>query len=189
MLIFLQKVVPTLIMKVTTKWIRPSGIMTQNPQATIPVDNFSGSMSHVMKDLALCLWWGNLFWNYLVKSGAGVLDKLSPSEKKHGPISRQETISHLNGPAHLSIMQRQASPAVAVNEAIQGWLESTNTERQKKTPWPREIFHFVIGSSSKSIIKSATSGGPQDHSIAGARDRKQGWGWGIFDRSSSILHR
>ena len=132
MLIFLQKVVPTLIMKVTTKWIRPSGIMTQNPQATIPVDDFSGSMSHVMKDLALCLWWGNLFWNYLVKSGAGVLDKLSPSEKKHGPISRQETISHLNGPAHLSIMQRQASPAVAVNEAIQGWLESTNTERRKK---------------------------------------------------------
>ena len=55
-----------------------------------------------------------------------------PERKKHGPISRQETISHLNGPAHLSIMQRQASPAVAVNEAIQGWLESTNTERQKK---------------------------------------------------------
>ena len=95
----------------------------------------------------------------LVKCGA-CFGQAFP-ELKHWPISRQEAISHLNlltnnpsdkaksrccpdpcnGPAHLSIMQRQSSPAVAVNEAIQGWNQQTQRDI---APWPREFFQFVI---------------------------------------------
>ena len=81
--------------------------------------------------------------------------------KKRGPISRQEAISHLNllkknpsdeatsswcphpcnGPAHVSIMQRQSSPAVAVDEAVQHWDQQTQIDI---APGARETFLSVV---------------------------------------------
>ena len=96
----------------------------------------------------------------MVKSGA-CFGQAFPERKKHGPISRQEAISHLNllkknlsdeatsswcphpcnGPAHVSIMQRQSSPAVAVDEAIQHWNQQTQIDI---APRARETFLSVV---------------------------------------------
>jgi hypothetical protein len=67
---------------VRIKWIRPSGIMTQNPQVK-PRSQWTTSLApcHMLWKILHCAFDGEIFSEIIWSNRAHVLDKLSPSEK------------------------------------------------------------------------------------------------------------